>query len=227
MASTRKKIFHDKNLPAVVKKERRDALLEFAAFCAVQMENGEYQYADNEYRVYERDEDGNMLYFPDGRRKETWNKTVLLKCAGFSTTDEHFKERVGEKPEFQKMVAYHRRRRIDPSFTKDKVDKLWAETTSEIVIQMAEQLKYSPESISFSEKTRALKVLLDGAIAGAKLNKAGRKTLEGIMGDMPLAERRKLMEERHKEEMKKLYKEFDNDMAEEVAITIDGSGDYE
>lgn len=191
-------------VPREARQARANAMVEYAAFCAVLMENDEYQYAKDEHRQFD----------PDGNT--TWNKSVLQRLAGYSDRDFC----LDQDPLFLRMVEYHRRRRVDPSFTnRGAAVDLFNEIGNESLLILRDRLLYSPDSVSTSEVARILKVVTDFAISGAKLGdqKSELKKINAQLGDSEVL---KLLEERKRDLEKKLDKAYSEQLAREGADYI-------
>jgi len=197
-------------------------LTEYAAYVAVMMENNLWNYEDEGKRQFERDEEGNFIYLPNGEKKQTWNLLVLARLAGYSEKTGDYANLLTQHPVFKKMVAYHRRRFADPNWRKKNPDTtaiLLQGIADELVQQVYDDLKYHHTAISFKEKVAAIKVIGDIYSKGISLNQKEQKRFGQLLHGMVPEERQQLYEERKKQlerQSKSLDSEFNSEEAAEI-----------
>ncbi len=191
--------------PSVVRKEQRLQRIEAVAYAAYQMETGTYPYGPGMRRGHKK---------PDGTHD--WNKQELLRIYGTHCKD--FAP-IANDPHFQRMLEYHRWRGSDPTFRKKVQNAIWREIGEELSLQIYEKVKFHPDSLSYDQKLKTIKLIVD---AGIKLAspKVKDKTDE-LLGALDEREREALMAEQRRELERQLRELDSRDQAIEVACEED------
>lgn len=166
--------------PATQRREQRLQRIEDVAFAAYQMETGNYPYPKGIPRGHKK---------PDGTHD--WNKQELLRLFGWEHSNDAGP--LINDPHFQRMLEYHRWRGSDPMFRKKVQNTIWREIGEELSMQIYEQVKFHPDKLSYDQKLKTIKLIVD---AGVKL--ASEKTknkADELLGALDERERAALMDE--------------------------------
>jgi hypothetical protein len=167
-------------LPAVIRDEQKKQRIEMAALAAYQMEQGTYAYPSG-VRRGNKNEDG----------IHGWNKAELQRVFGHQHATHP--EQLFDDPHFMRMVEYHRWRGADPMFRKKIQNQIWTEVADEISIQIFERVKFHPDSLSYDQKLKTMKLIID---AGVRLgSKKSREHTNELLSGMKPDERKVLIEE--------------------------------
>ena len=187
--------------PATVKREQRLQRLENCAYAAYQMETGKYPYPPGTPRGHKK---------PDGT--PDWNKTELLRIFGW----EHGQDTaaVVEDPHFLRMLEYHRWRGSDPTFRKKVQNTIWREIGEELSMQIYEKVKFHPESLTYDQRLKTIKLIIDAGIRLA-LPKVKDKTDE-LLGTLDNREREALITE-HRQDLQRQLVELNS-----KALAVEG-----
>ncbi len=197
-------------LPAVVREEQKKQRLEAAALAAYQMEMGTYHFPEGTHRG---------VKLEDGSRG--WNKAEILRVYGHHHSGHP--DIVFEDPHFKRMVEYHRWRGSDPMFRKKIQNQVWKEIADEVSLQIYEKVKFSPDSLSYDQKLKTIKLIID---AGVKLGSEKTKdhSTELLEGMNP-EERKALLEEQVKHQQLALANLKSLASAYEAGEVIDGEAE--
>jgi hypothetical protein len=192
--------------PAVLKREQRAQRLEDVAFAAYQMERGEYPYAKGVPRGHKK---------PDGTRD--WNRQELMRVYGWPNSQNY--AAVLEDPHFLRTLEYHRWRGSDPMFRKKVQNTIWREIGEELSMQVYEQVKFHPDKLSYDQKLKTIKLIVD---AGVKL--ASEKTknkADELLGALDERERQALVDE-HRKSLERQLRDLDSlEQAVEVEVEVE------
>ena len=140
------------------KAEKKLMGLESAAIAYVQMENGEYRYADGSRKHY--DSEGNPAP----------NKYEVMRRAGYAPGSiNKFDEYLGENEQFWELVELHRLRRTDPMFRYDNESKVWQAVGGEALRNLYERVFYFPHTLTVDQHIRVVKLILDAGVTLKKL----------------------------------------------------------
>ena len=162
-----------------IKRELKKQGLEAAAIAYVQMENGDYKYAQGVYRQFK--EDGS----PDINQRE------VMRRAGYAPGSiDHFDDYLATSEEFWELVELQRLRRTDPNFRKANESMLWSEIGSESLKYLYERVKYSPHSLSITDHVKVLTTILDAGISFQKFGKEEKSKAASLLGDIEDEEKR-------------------------------------
>jgi hypothetical protein len=175
--------------PAVVLKEQRLAKLEAVAYAAWQMEQDSYPYPKGANRGHLK---------PDGGHE--WNKQELMRLFGWPKSQNY--AAVLDDPHFVKMLEYCRWRGSDPTFRKKVQNTIWREIGEEVSLQVYEMVKFHPEKLSYDQKLKTIKLIVDAGIRLAS-PKVKDKTDE-LLGALDERERDALIAEQRKELQRQL-----------------------
>ena len=169
--------------PAAQRQEQKLQKLEDVAFAAYQMERGEYPYPKGVPRGHKK---------PDGTRD--WNKKELMRLYGWEDSQNYAS--VLENPHFLRMLEYHRWRGSDPTFRKKVQNTIWREIGEELSLQVYEQVKFHPDKLSYDQKLKTIKLIVDAGIrlASEKTKNKADELLDGLKPH----ERALLMDEQRK-----------------------------
>jgi len=169
--------------PAVQRQEQKLQRLEDVAFAAYQMERGEYPYPKGVPRGHKK---------PDGTHD--WNKKELMRLYGWGNSQKYAS--VLEDPHFLRMLEYHRWRGSDPTFRKKVQNTIWREIGEELSLQVYEQVKFHPDKLSYDQKLKTIKLIVDAGIrlASEKTKNKADELLDGLKPH----ERALLMDEQRK-----------------------------
>lgn len=197
-------------LPATIRSEQKKQRIEAAALAAWQMEQGIYNYPPGTHRGRLKE---------DGTRE--WNKLELLRVFGHKH-DGHA-DILFEDPHFKRMVEYHRWRSSDPMFRKKVQNQIWAEIADELSLQIYEQVRFHPDSLSYDQKLKTMKLIID---AGVRLgSKEAKRRQDELLSGMKPEERKALIEEQKKNAQRALTDLASMEAALEGADYIEGSAD--
>jgi len=175
-------------LPAVVREEQKKQRIEAAALAAYQMEQGTYHYPAGTHRGHIK---------PDGSRE--WNKMELLRVFGHKH-DGHA-DILFDDPHFMRMVEYHRWRGSDPMFRKKIKNQIWAEVADELSLQIYEQVKFHPDALTYEQKLKTMKLIIDAGVKFA--SKQSKNRQQELLAGMDEKDRAKLIEEQIREAERK------------------------
>ena len=169
--------------PAAQRQEQKLQKLEDVAFAAYQMERGEYPYPKGVPRGHKK---------PDGTHD--WNKKELMRLYGWGNSQKYAS--VLEDPHFLRMLEYHRWRGSDPTFCKKIQNTIWREIGEELSLQVYEQVKFHPDKLSYDQKLKTIKLIVDAGIrlASEKTKNKADELLDGLKPH----ERALLMDEQRK-----------------------------
>ena len=169
--------------PAAQRQEQKLQKLEDVAFAAYQMERGEYPYPKGVPRGHKK---------PDGTHD--WNKKELMRLYGWGNSQKYAS--VLEDPHFLRMLEYHRWRGSDPTFRKKVQNTIWREIGEELSLQVYEQVKFHPDKLSYDQKLKTIKLIVDAGIrlASEKTKNKADELLDGLKPH----ERALLMDEQRK-----------------------------
>ncbi len=196
-------------LPATIREEQRLQRLERIALAAWEMENDLYNFPPGTCP-------GKKL--EDGKR--AWNKSELLRLYGHKT-DGHWE--IFQDPHFIRMVEYHRWRSSDPMFRKKVQNQIWAEIADELSLQVYEKVKFHPDQLTYNDKLKTLKLILD---AGVKLRSQDAKNRSNeLLAGMDPDERKALVEEQVKHAERALADLKSMNAALDAADYIEGEAD--
>ena len=180
--------------PAVQRREQRLQKLENVAYAAYQMERGEYPYPKGVRRGLKK---------PDGTHD--WNKHELMRVFGWEHSGNQ--DAVLKDEHFLRTLEYHRWRGSDPMFRKKVQNTIWREIGKELSLQVYEQVKFHPDQLSYDQKLKTIKLIVD---AGVKL--ASEKTknkAEELLGTLDERERAVLMDE-HRKSLQRQLRDLDS-----------------
>jgi hypothetical protein len=168
---------------SAVKREKKKQGLEAAAIAYVQMENGEYKYAEGGHRQF--DSEGN----PEPNKRE------VMRRAGYSPGSiDHFDDYLAIQDEFWEYVELQRLRRTDPLFRKEQESMLWSEIGSESLKFLYEKVKYSPHALSVAEHIKVLNTILEAGISFKKYGDTEPSRALSLLGDIDEDKRKKLQD---------------------------------
>lgn len=189
--------------PAALKREKRLQKLEDVAFAAYQMERGEYPYPPGARR-------GNRN--PDG--SHGWNKQELMRIYGWPNSQNF--DAVLKDPHFLRTLEYHRWRGSDPMFRKKVQNTIWREIGEELSMQIYEQVRFHPDSLTYEQKLKTIRLIVD---AGVKLaSPKVRDKTEELLGTLSEDERNLLIEEQRRELERQLKELESKELAIEGAL---------
>ena len=175
-------------LPAVVRDEQKKQRIEAAALAAYRMEQGTYAFPPGTIRGHKQ---------PDG--SHAWNKMELLRVFGHKH-DGHG-DILFDDPHFMRMVEYHRWRGSDPMFRKKVKNQIWAEVADELSLQIYEQVKFHPDALSYDQKLKTMKLIIDAGVKFA--SKESRNRQQELLAGMDEKDRAKLINEQIREAERK------------------------
>lgn len=192
--------------PAAIKKEQRLQKLEDVAYAAFQMETGAYNYPKGVPRGHKK---------PDGTHD--WNKQELMRVYGWPNSQNF--AAILDDPHFRRMLEYHRWRSSDPTFRKKVQNSIWREIGEELSLQVYEKVKFHPDTLSYDQKLKTIKLIVD---AGIKLAspKVKDKTDE-LLGALDDDERAALLEEQRKDLQRQLVELNSKELAIEGMLSDD------
>ena len=180
--------------PAVQRKEQRLQKLEDLAFAAYQMETGSYPYPKGTPRGHKK---------PDGTHD--WNKKELMRLFGWEGSQNY--DALLKDEHFLRTLEYHRWRGSDPTFRKKVQNTVWREIGEELSLQIYEQVKFHPDKLSYDQKLKTIKLIVD---AGIKLaSPKVRDKTDELLGALDEREREALLDE-HRESLQRQLRDLDS-----------------